>query len=36
MKIGSDIGSMMRKKTPQKPAPSTRAALNSSGGSEAK
>ena len=36
LKIGSDIGIMIRKNTPQKPAPSTRAALNSSGGSEAK
>ena len=36
MKIGSDIGSMISKKMRQNPAPSTRAALNSSGGSEAK
>ena len=35
-KIGSDIGSMIWKKMRQKPAPSTRAALNSSSGSEAK
>ena len=33
-KIGSDIGSMIWKKMPQKPAPSTRAALNSSSGSD--
>ena len=36
LKIGSDIGIMIRKKMPQNPAPSTRAALNSSTGSEAK
>ena len=30
-KIGSDIGSMISKKMRQNPAPSTRAALNSSG-----
>ena len=34
--IGTDIGSMIRKKIPQNPAPSTRAALNSSTGNEAK
>ena len=35
-KIGSDIGSMIRRKIPQNPAPSTRAALNSSSGTELK
>ena len=35
MVIGTDIGSMMQKKMRQKPAPSTRAALNSSTGSDA-
>ena len=35
MVIGTDIGSMIWKKIRQNPAPSTRAALNSSIGSEA-